>query len=99
RSGRRREEVGLGRAGLEVEQELLAFETARIPRERAVGADHAVARDDDRDRVRTVREPDRSRPTRWHPESAGDLAVRRGLAIRDLLELSPDPALEVGAPR
>src|SRR6478735_2079674 len=46
---------------LEVEEHALALEPAAEAREAAVGADHAVARDDHGDRVAAVRAADRPR--------------------------------------
>src|SRR5436190_18021589 len=78
---------------LELEQGLLAFDAAGVAGERAVGADHAVARDDDRDGVRAVGEPDRTGGGVGLAETSGDLAVRRGVAVADLGQLVPDRLL------
>ena len=53
-------EAGLAVGALEVEQRALAVEPAAVAGERSVDADDPVARDDDPDRVATVREPDRA---------------------------------------
>ena len=84
---------------LELEQELLALQPAGVAGEGAVGADDAVARDDDRDRVAAVGQADRARGGVGAAEAVRDLAVRRGLAVADLAQLAPDPLLERRADR
>ena len=65
--------------------------------QRAVGADHAVARQDDRHRVLAVRGTDRPRSVRAEPEPARLLAVAHRLPVRDRREREPAAALELGA--
>src|SRR3954452_8908411 len=79
--------------GLEVEQRPLGRQPAAVAGERAVGADHAVARHDDRDRVLAVGGADGAERGRV-PDLAGDLAVGGGLPVRDLQQRIPDQALE-----
>ena len=47
-------------AGFEIEEAVLAPETAAVAGERSIRADYAVARNDDRDAVVTVRAPNRA---------------------------------------
>lgn len=47
-------------AGFEVEQPALVPEAAAVAGERSISADYAVARNDHRDAVITVRAPDRA---------------------------------------
>src|SRR3954451_13544273 len=79
---------------LVIEQRALGLQPARVARQRAVGADHAVARVDDRDRVAAVGAPDRAGDA---AELTGQLAVGDRLAVRDLAQARPDGALEGGA--
>src|SRR5690606_30755763 len=81
---------------LVLEQPALAEEPAAVPRERAVGADHPVAGDDDADRVRAVREPDGAGRRRL-PEARGKGAVGRRRAGRDLAQRLPEAPLELRA--
>ena len=88
----------LTRRALEVEQEALRSKTAAVAGERAVRADHAVARDQDRDGVCAVRRAggaDRRRA----PDAPGELRVRDRLAVADALQLVPDALLERRAAR
>ena len=62
--------VGLGRHALEAEQQRLALQAAGVPRERAVGADHPVAGQHDRQRVGAVGGPDGPRGPRRQAERA-----------------------------
>src|SRR2546423_6701304 len=81
-------------AGLEVQQRALAVEAAAEARERAVGADHAVARDDHRDRVAAVGEADGADGP-GVAEAAGERAVGGRLAGRDLAQHRPHALLEL----
>ena len=82
------------RAGaLEIEQEALGVEPAAVAGERAVRADHAVARDHDRDRIRAVRGAGRA-DRRRAPDPRGELGVRDRRAVADALQLLPDALLE-----
>src|SRR3954447_1148457 len=79
---------------LVVEQCALGRQAAGVARQRPVGADHAMARRDDRDRVAAVGAADRSRHAAQLPR---ELAVGDRLAVRDLAQPRPDGALEGGA--
>src|SRR3954451_17644979 len=79
---------------LVVEQCALGRQAAGVARQRPVGADHAMARRDDRDRVAAVGAADRSRHA---AQLARELAVGDRLALRDLAQPRPDGALELGA--
>ena len=81
---RRRPQAGRGlRTGrpARARAALLALEPAGVAGERAVGPDHPVARDHDRDRVAAVGQADGPRRGVGLAEPVGDLAVRRGLAV------------------
>src|SRR5205085_5815144 len=80
---------------LDLQQGLLALDAAGIAGEGAVGADHPVARDDDRDRVAAVGQTHGSGGGVGAAEALGDLAVRRGVAVADQEQLGPDGLLEV----
>ncbi len=82
---------------LVLEQEALDVEPTAEPGERAVCADHSVARQDDRERVLTVGGSDRPGGLRREPEPPGLLAVAHGLAVRDRGESEPAPPLELGS--
>src|SRR4051794_38852264 len=95
--------TALGRRGgasrharLELEQGALHLDPARVAGERAVGADDAVARHDDRDRVQRVRAADGA-ARRGPADPRRDLGVRRGLAVRDRANLVPHAPLELRA--
>src|SRR2546426_12513854 len=80
---------------LQLEQLLLAVEAAAIADELPVGTDHAVAWQDDRQRVPVHDRSDRtcgSRPCCTRRE----FAVGDDLAVRDARKLSQDAAVEVG---
>ncbi len=77
--------------GFEVEQRALARQAAAVPGQRPVGADHAVARDDDRDRRRTDRRSDR---TRLRVELARQCPIRRGRPVLDGPQRIPHAVLE-----
>src|SRR3954453_17412709 len=68
---------------LVVEQAPLGVETSGVARQGPVGADHAVTRRDDRDRVAAVGAPDGSRDA---AELAGELAVGEGLGVRGVAQ-------------
>ena len=89
--------TGLERA-LEAEQELLVVEPARVPVQVTVRADDAVAREDDRDRVRGARPTGRA----WRTGVAGpcrELAVTDRLAVRDPEHLLERPQPEAASER
>lgn len=79
-----------------IEEPAFAFDPAAIALKRAVGSDHAMAWDDDRDSVFTIREPDRSRTT-WIIELVSELAVGNGLSVWNREQCVPDLALPFGA--
>src|SRR4051794_7003007 len=82
--------------GLAVEQRALALDAPAIAREIAVGADHAMARDRDGERVGGAGLGDRADGA-GRADLARDLGVARGLAGRDLAQRLPDSLLERGA--
>jgi len=81
-----------------LEQPALAREAARIAHEPSVAADHAVARDRDRDRVAAIGVAHRARRAR-PADPPRDLAVARGGPERDLAQRSPHAVLEIAAAR
>src|SRR5579871_2891761 len=85
-------------AAFEIEQPLLVLEAAPVASQFPVAADDAVARDDDRDRIGAVRQPDRAARRRV-PEAARQFAIRNGLAVWDEAQLAPDALLKIGARR
>src|SRR5258708_5160166 len=82
---------------LELEEEALELEPAAEPGERPVGADHAVARKDERQRVLAVRGANRARRVRPETEPARLFPVAHGLAVGDRREREPALPLELGA--
>src|SRR5919197_5011043 len=79
---------------LELQERLLALQPASVTDEAAGGADHAVARKDDWDRVAVHDAPDgpsRPRPTRLR----GELPVRGHASIRYVRERLEDTAVEL----
>src|SRR5581483_30932 len=62
--------------------------------QRAVMPYHAMARHDDGNPIVVIRHPHRSRGSRLS-QLSGNLAVRAGLAIRNLQELAPDGYLKI----
>src|SRR5262245_11434075 len=78
---------------LEVEEELLPAQVAREAAEAAVARDHAVAGDDERDRVRAARLADGASGA-WLAQRLRDARVRADLAAGDLRDLAPDAGLE-----
>src|SRR5690349_16466554 len=75
------------------EQLALAVEAARIAAERAIAADHAVARDQHRDMIVAIRGPDRTHGFGL-ADCGGDLGVAARLAEWDFPQLAPDLLLE-----
>lgn len=61
-----------------------------------MGPDHAMAGDDDRDRVAGIRRTDRPRPSRLS-DAGRDLAVAGCRSVRDLPKSGPDGSIERGA--
>src|ERR1700754_3690237 len=76
-----------------VEQAPLHIQASGVARELARRADHAMARDDDADRVQRVGAADRAGEG-GVAELARDLAVGGRLAVRDLDERVPHAPLE-----
>src|SRR6266576_2969435 len=74
---------------LVLEQEALEVQPATETGQRSVGADHAMARQDERQRVLAVRRADRARRIRAESEPARLLAVAHGLAVGDRRECEP----------
>src|SRR5205823_7029773 len=92
----RAEKIGDARRAFERQQRALDQQPAAEAGERAVGADDAVAGNDDRQRVRAVRETHGACPADV-AEAARQFAIGDGLTIRDGLERLPDRQLERGA--
>src|ERR671923_1405695 len=87
----------VGEGPLEPQERLLALQPASVTDEAAGGADHAVARKDDWDRVAVHDAPDgpsRPRPTRLR----GELPVRGHASIRYVRERLEDTAVEMRHP-
>src|SRR6185436_11130122 len=80
-------------AALEVEQRLLALQAAAVAGERPVRPDHAVAGHDDGQGVAADRRRDAADDV-GPPDGARDLAVRGGLAVRDVEQGAPDGEVE-----
>src|SRR3954468_14885795 len=78
---------------LVLEQAPLGLEPAAVPREAPVRADHAAARNDDRDGIGGVGRPRGARRP-GTPDTRRELAVRDGLPEADALELAPHALLE-----
>src|SRR5881409_577275 len=81
-------------ASFEPEEPPLRVKATGVPAERAVRREDAVARDDDRDRVRTER---LTRGARGSLAAClcGDPGIRRDLAERDACRRRQDPPLEL----
>src|SRR4029079_3889488 len=80
---------------LQLEQGALAVDAAGIAGELAVAADDAVARYDDGQPVGCVGDTDCARDDGFVAEATGDVAIRRGFAVRDAAQLGPDFLLEL----
>ena len=81
---------------LEVQQLLLDREAAAETRQRTIRADDAMAGNDDGNGIADIRQAHRARGFRV-AEIRGQPAVRRGLAVGNVQQAFPDPALEIGA--
>src|ERR1035441_1642304 len=81
--------------GLVVEQPALTRESAGIAGQRRVGADDAMTRHHDGDRIQRIRVADGARVGSAHLRR--ELTVAPGLAVRNRPQRIPDPAL-VGGP-
>src|SRR3954470_20397645 len=91
---RSEEAAGVGGRGfLEREEEALATQPTGIPHEGAVGADDAVARHDDGDRVAAVGRADGLGEIAV-AERPGEVAVAARLAVGDLAEQPPHLLVE-----
>src|SRR4051812_19170201 len=84
---------GLQRLLFVVEQPLFAPAAAAVAAERAVGADHPVTRDHDRELVLPVDAADGADGA-WRSDAAGHVGVRPGLAVWNLAERVPRGELE-----
>jgi len=89
----RAEKIGDARRAFERQQRALDQQPAAEAGERAVGADDAVAGNDDRQRVRAVREAHGACAS-GVAEAARQLAIGDGLTIRDGPQRLPDRQLE-----
>src|SRR6185312_5945658 len=78
------------------QQLLFDRQSATVPGEFAIRSDHAVTRDDDRNRIRSVRQPYRAARVRI-ADSPRQFPVRNRLAIRNFEQFVPDLLLEGGA--
>ena len=92
---RRLRGAGCEDRALEAEQALLALEAAAVPDQLAGRADDAMAGEHDRDAVPVHHRADGARGARI-AGPLGELAVRRGLAVRHLRELGEDAQRELG---
>src|SRR5439155_8923466 len=91
-----REGAAIGRAppgGLVRQEPLLAPEPTRVAGQTSIGTDDAMARDHDRDWIRAVRRTHRAGRA-GSADGAGELAVRRGPARRNLAQRVPHSTLE-----
>src|SRR5712672_2444450 len=75
------------------EQPSLALKPAAIFDQRAVGADQAMARHDDAERIRAVGMAERAHRL-WHAELCRQCAIGHGRSRRYLRQARPDLALE-----
>lgn len=80
------------------EQPGLGGQPAGIAGEAAIGANDAVAGDDERNRIAAIGEADGARSTRL-AKGCGERLIAAGLAGRDGAELRPDALLELRAGR
>src|SRR5487761_2185179 len=85
-----------GEARLVGEQLRLQLQAAAVPRERAIGADEAMARDDQRQRIGAIGMAHRAGGM-WASEVCGQRAIAAGFAERNLRKRLPDGALPDGA--
>src|SRR5262249_34504495 len=85
-----------GKRSFQLEQSLFSRQPAAVAGEAAARADDSVAREHDRDRVAVHDRPDGARGT-WMLGAAGQLAVRRQLAVRNVRELVEHAAREARA--
>src|SRR5207244_1766812 len=82
----------------EPEQRLLTLEAAGVARELSVRTDHAMARQDDRQRVAVHDHSDGASGT-WPRGARCELTVRNDLAVRHPGELAQDATVEIGEQR
>jgi hypothetical protein len=81
---------------LVLEQEPLYVQPPAESGQRAVGTDHAMAREHDGKRVRAVGRADGAGPVAAEPQASRLLAVADRLSVRNGREREPASALEVG---
>src|SRR5258705_12363432 len=82
-------------AAFQREKLALAIESARVARERAIGADDAMARNEDRQRVAARRGTGRTDGRRIS-RARGEIAISDGSAERHRADLVPHRALKRG---
>src|SRR6266481_4902188 len=87
-----RAQIGL----LQIEQFALDVESATVSAERAVGGDHTMTGNNNRDGITVVRHADGAE-CMWMRDGLGDVAVRASLAVRDVEQGAPALQLKVGA--
>src|SRR5688572_18152374 len=75
------------------EQPLLALDAAAVSGQRPVRSDHAMTRDDHRNRIRAVGRTDRTNRGRL-ADATRELAVRDRVAVRKLEQRVPDRQLK-----
>ncbi len=95
-------EQGIGRrtdAEFQIEQDLLAPNTAAETRQGAIGPDHAMAGNDNRQRILPAGFANRPAGRRCLPDISRNLAVGGGLAIGDFQHPPPHRELEFVAAR
>jgi hypothetical protein len=90
--------AGERRDAFELEQELLALQSASVPVQSTVRIEHAVTGHNDAERVRTGGLAHCSLGL-GAADAPGQLAVRKGAPVRDLQNASPDGELKGRAPQ
>jgi hypothetical protein len=75
------------------QQLLFDWQAPAVAGELAVGPDHAVARNDDRNRIGSIRQADRAARV-WTADSPRQFTVRDRLAMEDLQQFVPDLPLK-----
>jgi hypothetical protein len=80
-----------------LEQEALHVDPAAEAGERTVGANHAMARQNDRKRVESVGRAHRPRCLAAETEAPGLLAVADRLSVRNGCKSAPAASVEVGS--
>src|SRR2546425_3562781 len=87
-----RAQIGL----LQIEQFELKVESATVAAERAVGGDHTMTGNNNRDGIAVVRHADGAECMRMR-DGLGDVAVGASLAVRDVEQGAPALQLKIGA--